>query len=159
MEGEPRLSEDWPTSAFRTSRSAIRDTHEPFGYLYMNTSPLNIVGELEELAAVLHDESLLPELRRAAGYASCMLTHPFDDGNGHTGRMLMLAMMAPNYSLLTNVCFARTFAVRRADLGNAMVPLREGTGTLVEFCRSALELLCEAHHEAAALLESAHGRS
>ena len=155
QKGEPRLSATFPSSEFRTGTSFIIDEEAPGGYLRLNTSPENIVQELEELVAFLQDETLVSEARAAAAYASLMFTHPFDDGNGHAGRMLMLFAMASGYSLLTNVCVSRTLAVRRRDLGDAVQLLYEGASTLAEFCLFALGLLRGAHREAAVLLDSA----
>ena len=155
QEGEPRLSMKFPSSEFRTGTSFIIDEEALDGCLRLNTSPENIVQELEELVAFLQDEALMSEARAAAAYASLMFTHPFDDGNGHAGRMLMLFAMAPGYSLLTNVCVSRTLAVRRKDLGDAVQLLYEGASTLAEFCLFALGLLRGTHREAAILLDSA----
>lgn len=154
QEGEPRLCKDFPTSEIRADTSFIVDPETPGGCLRYNTSPEDILPELEELVAFVRSEGLLSEVQAAAAYASCMFTHPFDDGNGHVGRMLMLFMMAPNYSLLTNVCFSRTLAVRREGLGNAVHQAYEGTSTLADFCEHALGFLCGAHSEAYDLLES-----
>ena len=49
MEGEPRWSEDYPTSAFRTSQSEVRSANESEGILQINTRPENISMELYEL--------------------------------------------------------------------------------------------------------------
>ena len=155
QKGEPRLSPHFPSSEFRTGTSFIIDEEAPDGCLRLNTSPENIVRELEELVVFLRDETLMDEARAAAAYASCMFTHPFDDGNGHAGRLLMLFAMASGYSLLTNVCISRTLAVRRKDLGDAVQLLYEGASTLAEFCLFALGFLYGTHREAAILLDSA----
>ena len=69
--------------------------------LQVCADPGDFERELDRLVAFLADSRLLPEARAACSYALLEWTHPFMDGNGHTGRMLLLSVLQGCYSLLS----------------------------------------------------------
>lgn len=143
MDGEPRWSPDYPTSAFRTRSSHIYDSLETRVIVRINAEPGEIAGELGELLRFLSDESVLPEVRAVAAFAAFEFTHPFSDGNGHTGRMLMLSALQEGYSLFSMTCFSRALILGREEAARLFSLLRGGECSLAAFCLSWLGHLCE----------------
>lgn len=137
MVGEPRWSEDFPTSAFRTNFTVVRSGDEDEEVLQRNTPPERIEAELTELLGFLGDESISQEARACASYASVEFTHPFRDGNGHVGRMLLITLLADRYSLSTIVRFSHELTVGR-KIGRLLIPLREGELSIAGFCLEVL---------------------
>lgn len=118
----------------------------------MSTHPDNIEPELEQLARFLADGSLLPEVRAVCGFMSFEFTHPFGDGNGHTGRMLLLAMLQETYSIPAMFCFARELALGRHKASHEFALVRSGEHSVVDYCCAMLTHLYEAQEDAESLV-------
>ena len=148
MEGEPRWDEGYPTSAFRTNRAVIRRSMFSDEVLQVCADPGGFERELDCLAAFLADGRLLPEVRAACAYALLEWTHPFMDGNGHTGRMLLLSVLQERYSLPSTTFFSRALCLGRGVTCGQFALLREGKGSLAGFCAATLAQLGEAQLDA-----------
>lgn len=156
MEGEPRWSEDFPNSAFRDVRAVIMDAPLLKGnVLRVCSAPKNIHAELAQLLDLLSDSTLMPEIRAVCGFALFEWIHPFTDGNGHTGRMLMNAALGRMYHLPTLVCFSSETVMGKGRTGNLLDLLRTGEGNLNDFCSGVLAQLEGAQAEAAKILRKA----
>lgn len=154
MEGEPRWSKDYPNSAFRDVQAVIMDA--PLlkrDVLRVCSAPENIHAELTLLLDLLQDNSLLPEIRAGCGYALFEWIHPFRDGNGHTGRMLMTAALAKLYHLPTVVCFSSGIVMGKGRTGKLLDLLRTGGGNLKDLCSGILSRLEDAQAGAAKILQ------
>ena len=141
MEGEPRWSESHPSSRFRERAGCIRNGKPPYDVLQICADPADYPAELKYLLEFAHDESFQPEIRAACAFALFEWIHPFADGNGHTGRALMLALVQGGYSLPTMVCFSTALAFGKGRTSKLFARLRTCEGTLVDFCRGTLEQL------------------
>jgi len=148
MCGEPRWSADFPSSAIRTGTATVRGPWPERVLLHKCMEPDEVPAWLDRLVDLLSDERLAPELRAACGLGLLDWIHPFSDGNGHTGRLLMLAMLSARYSQLTLVCLAYELVVNRAATIQQFKQLRERNNDAVGFC---LGMLCQ--------IEDAQGRA
>ena len=148
MEGEPRWDAGYPTSEFRTNRAVIRKSMFADEVLQVCADPGDFERELDRLVAFLADSRLLPEARAACSYALLEWTHPFMDGNGHTGRMLLLSVLQGCYSLLSMTFFSRALCLGRDVTCGQFALLRAGEGSLVGFCAATLAQLGEAQLDA-----------
>ena len=158
MEGEPRWSEDFPNSAFRDVRAVIMDAPLLKGnVLRVCSAPKNIHAELAHLLDLLSDNTLMPEIRAACSFALFEWIHPFMDGNGHTGRMLMIAALGRLYQLPTVVCFSSEIVMGKSRAGKLLDLLRTGEGNLNDFCSGVLARLEGAQTEAAKILRKPAG--
>jgi len=63
--------------------------YNPCGADFVPPPPEHVVPLLEDLCASLRDESLPPLVQAALVHAQFETIHPFDDGNGRTGRALI----------------------------------------------------------------------
>ena len=69
MEGEPRWSEDYPSSAFRTGEVKIYDSLLGQNVLQVCSAPDRIRPELTMLLALMPPDQLLPELRAICSFS------------------------------------------------------------------------------------------
>ena len=157
MEGEPRWDAGYPTSAFRSNRAVIRKSMFSDEVLQVCTDPGDFERELDRLVSFLGDARLLPEVRAACAYALLEWTHPFMDGNGHTGRTLLLSALQDRYSLLSMTFFSRALCLGRDVTCGQFALLREGKGGLAGFCAATLAQLGEAQLDATRALEQVAG--
>ncbi|MBR3160391.1 MAG: Fic family protein [Atopobiaceae bacterium] len=155
MEGEPLWSEGVPSSAFRTTAARILSGKSLSIVLQQCAEPCDYETELSHVLAFVQDETIEPEVRAACSYALFEWIHPFLDGNGHVGRMLVLALLQDTYSLPTMVWFSQTLVWGRGRTSGLFAPLRNGDGTFVGFCRGTLEQLHEAQEFALNMLMEA----
>ena len=153
MEGEPRWSEDYPTSAFRAEQAFVVDAMTGGKVLQVCSVPENYEKDLTLLLAVLSDNTLLPEIRAACGFGLFEFIHPFQDGNGHVGRMLMNAVLGRLYHLPVMVCFSQETVVDRGRTLGQFEMIRSRKGMLNDFCLDILSQLEEAQAGAARLLQ------
>ena len=144
MEGEPRLSERFPSSDFRTRPSRILDSLFDGNVVQVNTDPNNVEEELEQLLAFLADEQLPDEVRAVAAFPAFEFTHPFEDGNGHVERMLVLSTLQSRYSLQTMVGFSEALVFGKRKFTHLFGMLRRGEYSLADFCQAALRQLHDA---------------
>ena len=141
MEGEPRFNEHFPSSDFRTRPSRILDSLFDGNVVQVNTDSGNVEEELEQLLAFLADEQLPDEVRTVAAFPAFELTHPFEDGNGHVGRMLVLSTLQNRYSLQTMVGFSEALVFGKGTFVHLFGMLRRGEYSLADFCHAALQQL------------------
>ena len=83
------------------------------------------------------------DARAVAAFAAFEFTHPFSDGNGHTGRMLMLSVLQEGYSLFSMTSFSRMLVLGREEAARLFSLLRGGECSLAAFCLRWLEYFCE----------------
>lgn len=144
MLGEPRWSADYPSSAFRTGGVGIHSGMPDRKVLHRCMDPGEMPAWLERLVAMLSDERLVPELRAACGLGMQDRIHPFVDGNGHTGRLLMLAVLSGRYTQLTLACLSRELVVNRSETMRLFARLREREADAIGFCLGLLGQLKDA---------------
>ena len=145
MNGESRWSDDYPNSTFRTCASHIVESLASRNVIQVNTEPQNIEAELSQLLAFLSDTSLPEELRACAALPAFEFTHPFSDGNGHVGRMLVLSTLQRGYSLQSLVGFSRALATGKRETSDQIGLLRSGKQSLPDFCHAMLGMLERSH--------------
>lgn len=138
MLGEPRLRKTFPSSEFRTGPVAFRGPLPELELLHQCMDATEVPAWLETLIGFLSDESLPEELRAAGGLCLHDWIHPFSDGNGHTGRLLALAVLNRRYSLPTVVFFARELVLRRNVALEQFGFLRSRETDLCGFCLGVL---------------------
>ena len=155
MDGEPRWSEDWPSSAFRKNMAVVLDSILKQNVLMVCSAPEDIERDISALLTLLLSDALLPEVRAVCAFAMFEWIHPFSDGNGHTGRMLMLAALCGRYSVPTLVCFSSELVIRKYLAKKAFGPLRSGEGRLNDFCGQIFSQFENAQEEALHLLREA----
>ena len=103
LPGEIRKSQNW-----------IGGTR-PGNARFVPPSPEDLPRTLEELEAWLHADSALPPLVRIAlAHAQFEIVHPFLDGNGRIGRLL-IALLAENWNLLEQPLLYVSVAFRGAQ--------------------------------------------
>lgn len=155
MEGEPRWGENDPSSSFRTNKGLILDSLIEQNVLQICSDPDDLERELTFLLRLLRNDALLPEVRAVCGFALFEWIHPFKDGNGHTGRMLMLSALSRIYSLPSIVCFSSELVMERGRTEREFSHLRTGEGGLIDFCSGVFSQLEDAHSEAMNLVREA----
>lgn len=148
MRGEPRWSADHPSSAFRTGSVVLRGPWPERVVVHKCMEPDEVPTWLDRLFALLADECFASEVRAACGLGLQDWIHPFNDGNGHTGGLLMLAMLYGSYSQLTLVCLAYDLVVNRAATTRQFRRLREREGDAVDFCLGMLGQVRDAQERA-----------
>jgi Fic family protein len=98
---------------FRTSQNWIGgNDYNPCGADFVPPPPETIHPLLEDLVAFSNDDSLPPLVQSAIAHAQFETIHPFDDGNGRTGRALIQVILrrralAPAYVPPISVVLAR----------------------------------------------------
>lgn len=145
---EPRFSADFPSSTFRTGEVVIRGPLPEQKVLHRCMDPSEIPAWLERLVEMLADESLAPELRAACGLGLQDWIHPFVDGNGHTGRLLMLAVLNGRYTQPTLVCLSHELVMNRSATMGLFARLRNREADATGFCLGLLGQLKDAQERA-----------
>ena len=154
MCGEPRWSADYPSSAFRTGGVTVRGAWPERTLLHRCMDPCEMPAWLERLIGMLADEGLAPELRAACGLGLHDWIHPFVDGNGHTGRLLMLSVLDGLYSQPTLVCLAHELVANRSTTMRQFARLRNREADAAGFCLGLLGQLRDAQKRAPDILEA-----
>ena len=67
--------------------------YNPCGAAYVPPPPEHVSGLLENLCEFCESEEVPPLLQTAVAHAQFETIHPFDDGNGRTGRALVQALL------------------------------------------------------------------
>jgi Fic family protein len=85
--------------------------YNPCGSDFVPPPPEEIHGLLSDLCATINDETLSPLVQAALVHAQFETIHPFDDGNGRTGRALVHVVLrrrgiAPHFLPPISVVFA-----------------------------------------------------
>lgn len=138
MLGEPRLSESFPSSRFRTGPIALRGPLPELELLHECMDAGEVPGWLEALVGLLADDSIAEELRAACGLCLHDWIHPFSDGNGHVGRMVALAVLSGSYTLPTLALFSRELVMRRSVAMQQFSLLRSRETDVCGFCAGLL---------------------
>lgn len=78
----------------RTSQNWIGgNDYNPCGADFVPPPPEHVQALLEDLCTFMADESLPPLVQAALAHAQFETVHPFDDGNGRTGRALIHVLL------------------------------------------------------------------
>ena len=85
--------------------------YNPCGADFVPPPPEEVHGLLSDLCATINDETLSPLVQAALVHAQFETIHPFDDGNGRTGRVLVHVVLrrrgiAPHFLPPISVVFA-----------------------------------------------------
>ena len=107
-------------------------------------SPERIEAAVREMLAFANGSDLQIEERAAVAKLSLEYIHPFRDGNGHVGRMLMCRMLAPAYSPITLLSFVAVLQGRRTEVSLAIADTVRTCSDAAPFVRLMLENLREA---------------
>jgi len=67
--------------------------HNPCGATFVPPPPEEVDRLLEDLCAFVDDETLPPLVQAAIAHAQFETIHPFEDGNGRTGRALVQVVL------------------------------------------------------------------
>jgi len=78
--------------AYKVEQNYIGDDRRGTVY-YVPISPEQLPPAMEALVAYMGNERVLPLLRTAIAHVEFEALHPFDDGNGRIGRMLITLML------------------------------------------------------------------
>lgn len=78
--------------------------------------------------------------------------HPFSDGNGHVGRLIMISVLESRYSQPTLVCLARELVVNRGTTIRQFERLRNREHDAIGFCAGLLGQLGNAQEYALGML-------
>ncbi|CAN5614832.1 Fic family protein [soil metagenome] len=112
----------------RTSQNWIGgNSYNPCGADFVPPPPEYVPGLLGDLCAAVNDDSLSPLMAAALVHAQFETIHPFDDGNGRTGRALIHVVLrrrgaAPAYVPPISV----VLAVQREQYIAGLTRYREG---------------------------------
>lgn len=99
---------------FRTRQNWIGgNNHNPCGADFVPPPPEHLARLLEDLHTTINDDTLSPLVQAALVHAQFETIHPFDDGNGRTGRALIHVVfrrrgLAPQFLPPVSVLFARS---------------------------------------------------
>lgn len=115
MEGA-RASHFADPGEFRSSQNWISGT-SPSNALYVPPPPEEMKAALGDLEMFLHDENLvLPLVHIALTHAQFETIHPFLDGNGRTGRLLITMLLCHRNLLERPVLFLSSYFKRHQKL-------------------------------------------
>ena len=106
--------------------------------------PERIEDAVRELLAFANGSDLQIEERAAVAKLSLEYIHPFRDGNGHVGRMLMCILLATAYSPITLLSFVSVLQGRRMEVSRAIMDTVRARTDAAPFVRLMLESLGEA---------------
>lgn len=87
--------------------------YNPCGADFVPPPPEHVEGLLEDLCAAVNDDVMPPLVQAALVHAQFETIHPFEDGNGRTGRALIHVVLkrrgvAPNYVPPISIMFANS---------------------------------------------------
>lgn len=148
MRREPRWSADYPSSSFRTGTVVLRGSWPDRVIVHKCMGHDEVPAWLDRLIGFLSDDRFAIELRAACGLGLLGWIHPFNDGNGHTDRLLMIAMLSSGYSQPTLVSLAHELVVNRATTTQQFRQLREREADAAGFCLGLLGQLADAQQRA-----------
>jgi Fic family protein len=145
--GELRTSQNWIGPAGCTLREAT----------FIPPPPDGVPDALGELERFLHAEGALPPLVRVAlAHAQFETIHPFLDGNGRVGRLLITFLLTERRLLAKPVLFlSHYFKRHRAEYYDRLQAVRDAgnwEGWLGFFLEGVIEVCGEAADTAAAIL-------
>ena len=110
--------------------------------------PERIEGAVREMLSFANGSDLQIEERAAVAKLSLEYIHPFRDGNGHLGRMLMCRMLSPAYAPATLLSFAAILQEKRMEVSRAIAGTVRARTDAAPFVRLMLESLGEAQRVA-----------
>lgn len=145
--GEIRASQNWIGPAGCTLREAT----------YVPPPPREVPGALADLERFLHaDDALPPLVRVGLAHAQFETIHPFLDGNGRVGRLLITFLLTEREILARPVLYlSHHFKHHRAEYYDRLQAVRE-TGDweswLAFFLRGVRDVCGEATETASAIL-------
>jgi len=145
--GELRTSQNWIGPGGCTLREAT----------FVPPPPHEVPRALADLERFLHDETPLPPLVRIGlAHAQFETIHPFLDGNGRVGRLLIAFLLTEKQMLARPVLYLSHFFKRhRAEYYDRLQAVRDAgdwEGWLTFFLRGVAEVSREATGTAAAIL-------
>jgi Fic family protein len=145
--GELRTSQSWIGPAGCTLREAT----------FVPPPPHEVPAALQQLERFLHAEDALPPLVRVAlAHAQLETIHPFLDGNGRVGRLLVTFLLTERRLLAKPVLYlSHSFKRHRADYYDRLQAIRDRgdwEGWLTFFLEGVVAVCGEAADTAAAIL-------
>lgn len=146
--GELRLSQNWIGPAGCTLATAT----------FVPPPPHDVPQALSDLERFLHDGAGLPPLVQVGlAHAQFETIHPFFDGNGRIGRLLIAFLLTEKRLLSKPVLYlSHYFKRRRAEYYERLQAVRDAgdwEGWLVFFLDGVIEVSQQATHTAAAILK------
>ena len=154
MRSEPVPPEFRPAH-FRTEGEHIPFVHTENGKVPTGCKtfePAEIPEAVDAIFSFIAESDLPLEIKAFSVISMFYHVHPFCDGNGHTGRLLMIAMLAEKYSVPTLMSFYQMLddSNTRRVIGSIMINLHKDG----DLCRSAefyFNLLMEAQYRVIAM--------
>ena len=150
---EPRWSADFPTSDFRTGDMTVVGARPERKVVHRCMPADEMPAWLDRLIDLLADGRLAPEVRATCGLCLHDWIHPFLDGNGHAGRLLMVAVLECRYSQPTLACLARELTVNRSTTTRLFGRLRDRESDAAGFCAGLLGQLGDSQERALGMLD------
>ena len=125
--GEAPIYCDAETARLRT-RVPFAHGENPFEHAtldpgYETIEVQDVPREVHKLLAFLAREGIPAELHAAAALFALWHVHPFADGNGHVGRMLVCSMLAGSYSTTTLLAFVKAMQTKRVIISATIAEL------------------------------------
>ena len=133
--------------------------YNPCGADFVPPPPDEVDGLLADLCAAVNDDLLPPLVQAALVHAQFETIHPFDDGNGRTGRALIHVVLrrrglAPAYVPPISVMFAKAGGRDRYIGGLTAFRKRSGTDGVVAWIEHFAGAAAMASHLARAYVEA-----
>ena len=135
--GEPDMKVDVSRAVLRRSPLFIGDRKIP------TCPPEHLEEQLAFLLAFLGDNRIPPLARATAGVHLLWRIHPFRDGNGHLGRMMVRSGLTGSSRLMQVAC-ARLVGDRKRTLSHWCCVCEEGGMDLAQFSRSIIGVVEDA---------------
>ena len=148
MAGEVPFYEESETACLRAGipfsqgSTPFEQVRPPAGW--ETADPGHIERELACLFGFLARNDLPPEAHAAAALFMLWHIHPFRDGNGHVGRMLLSDMLASGYSIPTLIAFVSKLQAARGPIARTMADIVRGHKDPTPFVELILSLLADA---------------
>ncbi len=135
---------------FRTTQNAIGDPTAPFeNAKFVPPPPRFLPGCLDSLERYIHDRSDLPPLVRfALVHYQFESIHPFDDGNGRLGRLLIALQLSKQAQLSLPLVYISSFLEQHRDDYYRLLYRVSAEGAWVDWIRFFLSAISTQAHDA-----------